>query len=260
MSEHLGRTPEHEPATAITAALLEWQQAEIEASMSTMNRNSVLDNWNDFYAGLSMDFNDDKNKSTRKAIDHADRLRSFTLQAELYPDFVNDDVYLARQLFCAQIFLSGAFRKQCFLQATDAEDYKSRRLHNGPLGIDLSETVEQRLSEYQSEYVMPEYTYGTSAWARLSEHTLRSNETSLEMMKLVHGISRRDAGKEDSPATVLLKTGQSMWARLAVDYIVFAATRSGNFELADVPFRGGKSISDDHELYYPFQPQQEAQA
>src|ERR1700756_3632356 len=123
MSEWYVEQAEFDPARAISWAIEEWLQREIDSSMSADGRNAYLDNWEVFWGDMSLPFDDPGNQDAAKARSHYDRLNVSTLTAEQYPELSQDERFLARQLFFSLMFVSGAFRKQCFLQATSAEEY-----------------------------------------------------------------------------------------------------------------------------------------
>lgn len=249
MSERFRERAEFEPAEAIATALRDWLQAEIISSME--GRNHILDDWEQWQKDLRLPFEDPANQNAGKAISHVNRLRNWTYAAEQYPDIVQEDYYLARQIFCAQMNISGAYRRQCFFQAADAADYRRRRQQLGPVSIDLVGAIQERINEYSSDLLASNFAYKNTAWGKLQERTLTVNEEALNAAKLVHEMGIQSMGKEDSTAVRVLRAEQHEWVKLATDYIMFAAHRP-NKGWADVPFLEPKSITLKPGVYYPF--------
>jgi hypothetical protein len=248
MPERIRETAEFDPR-AIAKAMNDWLQAEIESSME--GRNAILDDWEQFQRDLRLPFDDPHNQNAGKTKSHYNRLLQWTLASEQYPDLLQDDYYLARQMFCAQMFVSGAYRRQCFLQAHDADDYALRRRSMGPVGINLQDTVAQRLSDYSSGDPFLTLPYKNTPEAHLTEETMQTNDGGLQISKEVHDMALADAGHEESRSISLLRLSQDLWTQLTVDYIAFIAQQRGG-QLAEVPFLQPKSISDSPEVRYPF--------
>jgi hypothetical protein len=247
MSEKLGETPEFEPVTAIAQVLKEWLQTEIDSTMRPNSRNSYLNDWERFRKDLQFPFEDSRNQNAGKARSHYDRLLGWTLDSEKYPSLITDDYYLARQIFCAQMFVSGAYRRQCFFQAANTSDYVRRRQSEGPTDIDLEKVVEARYDRAQN------VLNKNAPWSRLQQTTLEVNEEALEAAKLVHELGSASLERESSTVVNVLRDQQSRWVGLAVDYTVFAADRP-NSGWENVPFLEAKSITEEPAIYYPFKP------
>lgn len=245
MAERFIERAEFNPAIAITLALRNWLQTEIDSTMQDHSRNAYLNDWDRFFMDLGLPFQDRANQNSGKAIAHYNRLRDWTLAVESYPQLLEDDYFLARQIFCAQMFISGAYRRQCFFQATDPADYARRRQRQGPVGIDLTAAVRTGLKEE-----LP-VAYSDTPWGRLQQATLKLNEEALEGAELVHQLGPDSIDREDSTAVRVLQDIQNRWVKLAVNYMTFIAEQpSKSFQ--DVPFLEAKSITEEPAVYYPF--------
>jgi hypothetical protein len=248
MAERLRETAELDPAP-IAGALEDWLQLEIESSMG--GKNAYLDDWKQFQKDSKLPFDDDNNQNAGKARSHYDRLFRWSLDTEQYPDFFQDDYWLARQMFCAQMFISGAYRKQCFIEANVSKDYLKRRKSQGPAGIDILSSISRRLDEYSSGNPFPDHQYKNTPEAQLINRTLRINNMSLEVSKAVHSECMGNTPTNNNHAVKLLGAVQGLWTELIVDYIVYAAQQKGG-KIEDVAMLEPKSISENPKMYYPF--------
>lgn len=246
MSEKFREPAEFDPALAISRVTRDWLQAEIEESMQPQNGNSVLDNWHKFHLDLMLPFDSANNWNAQKAKGHYERLLKWTLLPEEQPQLVENDAFLGQQTWAALMFVSGAYRRQCFFQAADPEDYTHRRKDEGPAAVDLEAIAREHLA------TGPQVTvYKDTPWGRLQQATLNLNEESFKAAKLVHECGVPGLGREDSEAVRLLTELQEKWAGLAVDYMAFAAQRAGK-DWQAVPLLEPKSVSQDPQIYYPF--------
>jgi hypothetical protein len=248
MTEKLRESAEFDP-TLVAKALRDWLQEEIENSM--IGRNAILDDWSQFKRDLKLPFDDFRNQDAGKARSHYDRLATWTLASEEYPDLLQDDYFIARQMFCAQMFISGAFRKQCFLEARNADEYIQKRKNHGPAGIDIEESATTRLNDHQNGNAFLRGPYKNTLEAQLIEKTLQANDTSLELSKDTHNTIFNNPDSKVDVAITRLMYAQDMWSSLTVDYIVYSALLK-NGKLDDVPMLRPKSISENPQIYYPF--------
>jgi hypothetical protein len=244
MSEVLRDSAEFDP-TLIARTLEDWLQEEIENSM--IGRNAVLDDWSQFKRDLQLPFEDSRNQSAGKARSHYDRLSTWTLTAEQYPDLLQDDYYIARQMFCAQMSISGAFRKQCFLEARNAEEYIHKRKNCGPAGINIEESVTARLNDHQTGNAFLRGPFKNTPEAQLIEKTLRTNDTSLEISKYAHSSIMSNPNSKDAVVIPLLRHAQDIWSNLTVDYIVYLSKQK-NGHFGDIPMLQPKSISENPQI------------
>jgi hypothetical protein len=248
MSERI-RGGELDPSSVITGAMWDWLQDEIDNSMA--GRNAVLDNRSDFENDLRLPFSDLRNQDGGKARSHHNRLHGWTMATEMYPTLVEDDYFLARQIWAAQMFISGAFRKQAFLRTESQQEYVHYRRQHGPTGIDLKSVIAERVQQHEERGWWPRPAYQDSPWARILNNTIETNDLSLVTAEQVHDIAARGNRGSREQAARLLHDTQSRWARLAVDYILFSAQ---NYEgdLGAVAVLEPKSISDSPAMCYPF--------
>lgn len=141
----LDHSPEKlSPAEAITLALSTWLREEIKSSGTS--HNAVLDDYAVFINSLAIPYGDSFNPNAGKVNSHYSRLRLWTEQFVTEPQH---DYLAARQLFCVQMYLSGLFRSQCFMQSASQEEYNVRRFSDRlpPLGVDTLGTITHRLIE-----------------------------------------------------------------------------------------------------------------
>jgi hypothetical protein len=248
MAERLRETAELDPAP-IAGALEDWLQAEIESSMR--GKNAYLDDWKQWQEDSKLAFEDGKNQDAGKARSHFDRLQNWTLDTEQNWDFWHDEYWLARQMFCAQMFISGAYRKQCFIEAADQEDYLRRRKEQGPAGINILDLVDRRLKEYYSGNAFPEYPHTTFPQPKLLEKTLRINNVSLEVSKDAHNMHIDNSETNDRHVLKLLQIVQNHWAKLFVDYMFYTAQMQAIFK-EEIALLEPKSMSENPKMYYPF--------
>jgi hypothetical protein len=168
-------------------------------------------------------------------------------------DAADNEYAIARQIFCGQMSLSGLFRAQCMLQATDQEDYYHRRIDGDCTGIDLESTVDKRLSGLFGGAVPDAEDFGKPRifLPELVRQTKDANRRQLRNMQYLHEAGRHHMSQQHSPVIEKLIDLQVFWTNLIVNYIGFAAgERDG--QLGFVPFLEPKSISDDPQVYYPF--------
>jgi hypothetical protein len=255
MSERL-HGGEFEPATAIAEVIHDWLQAEIESSMS--GRNHVLDDWDKFQQDLRLPFNDPRNQDGQKIRSHHNRLHLWTLMPEQYDHLTTDDKFLAQQTWAALMMVSGAFRKQCFIQSYGQNSYEQRRREQGPAGINIADTVQRRLDEYDRNMELPRFGirgFHDSQWSMLQDQTLRINDDWLGASKAVHDLALRATEPPTMtyvPLLEMLEHAQRDWTRLAADYMVFSAVQRDS-GWAGVPMLEPKSISEDPRIYRPFE-------
>ncbi len=255
MSEQRVQDPEFEPvATLIASGLSSWLMREVGSS--TTGRNHFLDEFDDFRTQLSLPYEAPGNNDAEKNRSHFNRLEEWTTGlSDHYFDMRPEqkDYAMARQILCAQMYLSGLFRIQCHMQATDQDDYYRRRLEGAHTGIDLGAAVADRLPLLFG--VNPPKPDGgvSSAWLSFNElvgQTLTLNEVQRKFIKLLHATGVNDVGQEQSPTIAAGANLQKAWTGLVVDYIGYVAAERGN--LRAVPFLEPKSMTEDPQVYYPF--------
>jgi hypothetical protein len=254
MSERLLK-PEVEPNVELIASGMEdWLKKEVGSS--AMGRNAVLDNFKEWHASLLLPYDAPGNVNAGKNKGHYGRLINWTDgMVEGYDDFSQEeaDYMLARQMFCAQMYLSGLFRVACFLQAKDQEDYYRRRMeqrdHVG-LDIDSRQAITSRLYRLY-DYIPDESFRPVLTLSEVTSRTLELNDEQRDYVRELHISGKDDIGKEKSPTIDAIHNMEGKWVSHLVDYISFVASERGG-QLAAVPFLEPKSISDDPQPYYPF--------
>ncbi|HSW37613.1 MAG TPA: hypothetical protein VLG37_04580 [Candidatus Saccharimonadales bacterium] len=237
---------------AIANALEEWLVAEAEGSSEPTSRNAFLNDFDMMGTAITLPYNHTDNINGQKALNHYGRLKSCTnhlkeLLETATPEQKDD--LIARQIFCTQMFLSGAYRTQCFMRAKNAEEYVEAR--KAGIGINLRLCVEDYLAWGFNGSVEPDLRVKTIHLGDLVAMTYKTHDNGLETLELLHTFGRYYRGVSDSPIVEALKAMQGDWVRLAVGYIIFAAQERGG-DLARVPFWEAKSISDVPKIYYPF--------
>jgi|GEM_PF-5312164 len=234
----------------ISDALTAWFDGEIKSSMAS--RNAILDNFATWHQWLKMPLTNPSNGNYRRPSGHTDRLRVFTDQGFVRRPW--DDQVFARQIFCAQMFVSGLFRNECMLLSSNQEEYLKRRGGTNPVGISIAQVVGNRLRQLKDAGKNPAFqltTKPTITFGDLAERTHFMNNRMPRVLQLLHTYGADEVSREQSPTVTMLRETQKDWISLATDYILYAAqTREGG--LADVPFWEPKSISEDPQIYYPF--------
>ena len=61
----------------------------------------------------------------------------------------SNDYFVGRAIFTPLIEVSGSYRKQCFFEASDSEDYFNRRTNQGPTSIHIPEVVSNEFTSSQ---------------------------------------------------------------------------------------------------------------
>lgn len=216
-------------------------------------RNHYLSDFQDRRNDLFKSFDDPTNFQSQKAKSHYDRFFQW-VNPYTEDDFRYDDWFAARLTFASLMEISGSYRKQCFLEAADEQDYLKRR-YGRPIGIDMDEVVRKELDPIRLEA-----TFELNEEERLRQIVNRShdvNNKSLVLHKLLHtwAIAHpKDSGSiasGEAKPIVAMKDAQRMWAGLAVAHIVVAASfRDSDF--GAVPLLEPKSITDVSQILYPF--------
>lgn len=222
----------------IAAAFHGWLVSEVETSSE--DRNKYLNGFNDWRKGMEYGYDQQRNWTVGKNVGHLDRLTTSWWEAyELVPD--NDQVS-AKILFSALMFVSGAFRNQCYLQSKTAEEYMERRYD--AVGVNIHEVVSERIKA-----CLPEDSDFLDAGINM-EHL---DEKRIAALKIGERAIRRicvripydrDFGQEESWSVETMKLAQRNWIGFAADAVTLAAKiRRG--DLTAVPFLEPRNISDN---------------
>lgn len=124
--------------------------------------------------------------------------------------------------------ISGAFRTQSYILGRDEDNYMRRRAewHYGPLGVDVDEITQERLSE-RFDGTLPtlaDLKRQTINPEDLADETHRVNELRIESMEQFGKDPNRKNGVLHQLRYFTSMTRlQREWLRLGVDYILHAA-------------------------------------
>jgi hypothetical protein len=238
----------------IAQALDNWLKAEVV--ISGESRNSYLDasdqdrqvaeqTFADMRARFALPYDVDRNWNAAKDKSHQGRwpgwLQGYTVEPK-------NEIATAQIGFAPLMSISGAYRSQCYIQASDQSDYLARRV-NG-IGIDIEAEVNAQLSEvlYRGNFKGSKISF--DGLTRLFDYTYAQGEIGIRAMiaRLQRGY---DLGEEDSRSVESMKSTQRRQVQLATYCIALAAkNRGGNLEA--VPFLEPISISDQSgEPHYP---------
>lgn len=222
----------------ISGAFFGWLKGEVISS--DVEVNTYLADFDEAQRRLCLGYDNDYNWTASKDKSHLDRLPKWW---EAYAEDPTNDYQSARVLFASLMFVPGAYRNQCYIQAQNAAQYGQRR--SKAIGINLQRTIIDHLAT-----VLPRS--GNFSHADINLELLNTRrikvatgvgETATKSMidRLEAGL---DLGQEKSPAVETMLDAQREWIAFATDCVALAAKiRRG--ELAKVPFLEPKSISAD---------------
>ena len=247
----MNNLPKSSNPERVATVLSQWLSDEI--SNSDEGRNSYLSDYEDRRNDLFKPFNDQTNFQAQKAKGHYDRLIQWvTLYKE--NDLMSNDWFAAKLSFACMMSISGSYRKQCFFEAADKNDYLKRR-YGQPTGTNVYGIVADELAPTKLQEVNA--MNDEERLDYIVERSLRTNDQSLNLHSLIHNwaighpkVIGRIASAEDEPV-VAMKEAQKLWTGLAAAHIVIAASFRGE-DYSRVPFLEPKSISDVGEVIYPF--------
>lgn len=228
----------------VTGVCLDWLRAEVASSH--VERNKVLDDYNDAIEGLKGGWDHPKNFSARKVESHIDRLGPWF---EAFSMAEEDDYQAARIIFAGLMQTSGSYRNQCYVEAQDRADYLLIRQE--AIGINLENAVGNRLRTF-----LP--GTGDFSKARISLEDLDQRRQDAEAIGLraVKAMCARvvlgwDLRKKDTRAAREAQNAQYNWATFTTDALTYVAKNRGS--LAEVPFLEPRSITDQSgAIHYPF--------
>jgi hypothetical protein len=232
-------------AKEVSGVYLNWLRAEVASSH--VERNKILDEYDDAVEGLRGGWEHPKNFTARKAESHTDRLAPWYEAFSLVPD---DDYQASRIIFAGLMQLSGNYRNQCYVEATDSEDYLNRRSLG--VGIDLAQSAKERMRIY-----LPESAEFDKTQLSIESLDARRQEVERIGMSSVRTIVSRvkggyDLGLPDSTSVREAKIAQYTWAGFTTDALTLVAKLRGG-SLEAVPFLEPRSITDQSgTIYYPF--------
>lgn len=232
-----------ETSQIISGAFYNWLQAEVETSGG--DRNEYLNDFEEMRRRLTLGYEHPDNWAVTKHQSHMDRYPVWWEAFALDP---SDDYQSARILFNALMQVSGMYRDQCYIQASDQEDYLARRAKI--VGINPQQPVALGL-----RVLVPETGDFSLADLEIESLDERRKEAmvigELAVKKMCERLFHKDdLGAQDSVSVRETMSAQYSWLSFATDCVVLAAKiRKG--ELGAVPFLEAKSISDDPKVIYP---------
>lgn len=237
-------SPVERSSEAITTTFNQWLIDEV--ATSSIDRNSYLDDYAGALKGLSLGYGDTNNPTYAKHSSHLDRL---PIWWEAFSNDPTDDTQTGKIIFGALMFVSGAFRKQCYLQAQGTEDYTERRKQ--AIGIPLRNAVDVR--SYTHLPSTGNFRSARITIEQLEERRIGAEKQSDDSLRrmLARTAAGYDIGAPDSISVREMKMDQYNWATFAVDCVIFAAKiRKGT--LKSVPVLEPVTITDNPGVYYPF--------
>lgn len=224
----------------------DWLRAEVQTSR--VERNRVLDEFDKAIEGLEGGWEHPYNFTARKAESHTDRLGPWFEAFTLEPD---DDFQAARIIFAGLMQISGGYRNQCYVEASDAADYIKRREKG--VGIDLRQPISARLHinlKGAADFLDARMTLEQLDERRRSIETIGIKVTQ-SMAELVRLDKDNEIKRYRTRATLEAQTAQFSWAAFTTDALTLVAKMRGG--LAGVPLLEPRSISDQSGItYYPF--------
>ncbi len=229
----------------VTDTYLDWLSAEVASSH--VERNKILDDYDDAIQGLKGGWDHPKNFSARKVESHIDRLGPWFEAFSLAQD---DDYQAARIVFAGLMQTSGSYRNQCYVEAQDRSDYLVMR--QDAIGINLENAVGNRLRTF-----LPATGDFSRAGISLEDLDQRRQEAEAIGLRAVKAMCARivlgtDLHQRDSRAAREAQNAQYNWATFTTDALIYVAKNRGG-TLADVPFLEPRSITDQSgTIHYPF--------
>ena len=239
-------------AETISRVLQDWLNVEARTSMRDVN--AYLMSLQNFHADIERSYNDSLNRTGGKSQGHLDRPTGVWWE-RFVTDPANDEVS-ATQTFASQMLLSGFRRNQIMLEAKSQDEYEDR-WQSGELGIDLVDTVAERLTERfaksSDEVANVDFEAADLTLDALFTTAFFTVKRGRWTQEYLYEFGHKDLYKPDAPCSILQRQMQEAWAGLATDHIIYAASlRDG--DLARVPFLQPISITQQPEdpVYYPF--------
>lgn len=234
----------------VTDVLSNWLRQEIVNADE--GRNAYLSDYEDRRNDLFKPFSEPSNFQAQKAKGHYHRFIQWVTPYK-EANLRDNDWFAARLTFACLMSVSGSYRKQCFFEAEDENDYHRRR-YEQPVGIDVGSVVSDELDPVKVAAIAE-----MSEDERLDyivERSLGANNESLGLHSLIHSWaighqkpSGQLASPEDEPIVAMQKA-QRLWVGLATAHMaVTASLRDGDY--SRVPFLEPKSITDVTEVIYP---------
>lgn len=236
----------------IADVFADWLNKEVRSSHTEVN--AYLDDYSVAVSGLRE--SQTNNFLAQKHNSHVNNrlpqaLETFKMSLEPGTPAEQADNQSAWLMFTPLMQVSGTYRGQCYIEATDGFDYMARR-QSRPTAIDLEKVADRRLRVW-----LPDSdNFGLASISveqlerRVSVATRIGGNAIAEVC--MRAEQERDFGIENSVSAQVLKSAQMEWASFATDCLILAAKLRGG-ELEAVPFLEPKSISSTPppEVFYP---------
>lgn len=240
-------------ANTIAPVLQDWLVTE--ARTSTRDVNAYLMELKRFDEDLKLTYDDSRNLTAGKSKGHLERPTGVWWQG--FVTNPSDDFLSAKQTFASQMLLSGARRNQIMLEARNQKEYGNRWLSD-EIGIDLTGVVADRIAERFDVKKVKSIDFedttlaldGINGLLWTAEWSVNRARYAFEQL---YQYGRYDIVNPDSMCAKLQRGMQEVWAGLATDHIIYAASLRGG-DLSRVPFLQPISITKQPEdpVYYPF--------
>lgn len=230
-------------ATHIARVTREWVHEEALESIN--DRNKYLGDYLKGHEWLQMEYLDPLNLPASKHSNHHNRQRFWGNAHEIEPD---NDFAAGRHLFNILMQVSGLAKRLCYVKATSMEHYFGLKTDPGVIGIDPFPVVLGKIMTRQA--ATPPNLLALDV-PELQTATLDQFSEIKEDFDGLRDDIEADFGQPESPTVGKLRAIQMKWVRLVTDGVLtLMANRDGR--LIKVPVLQPKSISDEPEVYYPF--------
>jgi hypothetical protein len=242
--------PEHPRTTQTITDTFSWWLTE-EIANSDSGRNAYLSDYGPQRADLFKPIEDPTNYQFQKAKSHHNRINSW-VTAYADPKLRQDDDFTAKIIFGCLMNVSGAWRKQCYLESEDMKDYQARR-QGAPAGVNIGNFVMQELDPSSTDSYISDEDFDA-----LIRRTRMVKSISLYHHKGAHRVVRGIPSDTEGAITSKnrapvrnMEAVQRLWLGLAASHVVAAASvRDG--DISKVPLLEPRSITDTTGLIYPF--------
>lgn len=219
-----------------------WLNQEIENSRS--DGNAVLDEYERTRQDYLLDSTDQNNRDALKQARHYDRYKKLMNDMKADPSLLKDEFGAGKILHHSLMFMSGAFRTQCFLQAGSQEEYNRLRFESGRgHDIDLDLAVEQSL-----DLLVP-------VADSVIDYSLAMNDAMAHYHQQIGTWFAQNPGRSldalgpDEPPVEAMRVKQRLATATTVGHIILSADMRHGIE--NVPFLEPTSISRVGTPIYP---------
>lgn len=159
----------------------------------------------------------------------------------------SNDYFVGRAIFTPLIEVSGSYRKQCFFEASDSEDYFNRRTNQGPTSIHIPEVVSNEFTSSQIASID-----AMSEDERLDyiiERSAKDFGRGLALHQCIHDWAidhpsqKGQIAAENDEPVLAMQEAQRIYVGLAAGHVLVAASLR-DYDLTKVPILEPKSITD----------------